>query len=171
MTRLYSPSVTGRLNQAKPKWSQDDIELILKHKDTLTASAIGNLMTPPRSKAAVISKANKLRVNLTARCFEHFTGEESGFIRSNAGKIRVKEMAQALGKPEYAIRKHASYHGIKLRIPNEDAHLMHQLRKDYGLSYSEIAQKFEVPTGTVFYWCRKLQEDQSFINQTTEVTK
>ncbi len=171
MTRLYSPSVTGRLNQAKPKWSQDDIELILKHKDTLTASAIGSLMTPPRSRDAVISKANKLRVNLTARYFEHFTAEESAFIENNAGKIRAKVMARKLGKTEQAIRNHARYKGIQLRIHNDDIYLIHQLRTVYGLSYSEIAQKFEVSTGKIFYWCRKIQENPSLINQTTEVTK
>ena len=171
MTRLYSPSVTGKLNQAKPKWSQGDTELLLKHKDTLTASAIGNLMTPPRSKSAVISKAKKLHVNLTARSFEHFTAEEREFVENNAGKISAKEMARKLSKPEYSIRKHASYNGIKLRIPNEDIYLIHQLRTVYGLSYSKIAQKFEVSTGKIFYWCRKTQEDPSLINQTTEVTK
>ncbi|MDT3252774.1 hypothetical protein QZQ97_17800 [Serratia sp. root2] len=171
MTRLYSPSVTGRLNQAKPEWSQGDIALLMKHKDTLTAAAIGNLMTPPRSRSAVISKANKLHVNLTARSFTHFTTAESEFIENNAGKIRVKEMAEKLGKPECAIRKHANYKGIKLRIPNDDIYLVHQLRTNYGLSYSEIAKKFEVSTGTIFYWCRKLQEDQSITDQTNEVTK
>ena len=171
MTRLYSPSVTGRLNQAKPKWSKDDIALIMKHKDTLPAGDIGKLMTPPRTRDAVISKANKLRVNLTARYFDHFTAEESKFVENNAGKIRAKEMARKLGKTEQAIRNHARYKGIQLRIRNDDIYLVHQLRTVYGLSYSEIAKKFEVSTGTIFYWCRKVQEDPSLINQTNEVTK
>lgn len=171
MTRLYSPSVTGRLNRAKPDWTAEDLRILNELKDSKSAAAIGKLLTPPRSRSAVLTKADNLKICLSFQKGEHFTDEEQALIRNNAGTMRVAEMAKRIGRPEYAVRKHASYHGIKLRIPNDDAILMCQLRKTYGLSYKEIAKKFEISPGTVFYWCKKFEKDDSVINQTNEVTK
>lgn len=171
MTRLYTPSVTGRLNRAKPDWTAEDLRILNEFKDSKSAAAIGKLLTPPRSRSAVLTKADSLKICLSFQKCDHFTDEEQALIRNNAGTMCVAEMAKRIGRPEYAIRKHASYHGIKLRIPNDDAILMYQLRKNYGLSYKEIAKKFDISSGLVFYWCKKFEKDNSVINQTNEVTK
>ncbi|HFF8941855.1 helix-turn-helix domain-containing protein [Serratia marcescens] len=171
MTRLYSPSITGRLNRARPEWSAEDLRILNEFKDSKSAAAIGKLLTPPRSRNAVLIKADNLKICLTFQKGQHFTDEERTFIRDNSGTMCVAEIAKEIGRPEYAVRKHASYHGIKLRIPNDDAILMYQLRKTYSLSYKEIARKFEVSPGTVFYWCRKFENDESALNQTNEVKK
>ncbi len=69
------------------------------------------------------------------------------FVKKNAGKMKGKDIAKAIGKSYAATAMIASALGVSLVVPvisDDDVDLMRELHEDHNISYAELARKFGV---------------------------
>lgn len=82
------------------------------------------------------------------------TDNQKFFIRKNAGKISVNDMAKELDVTKSQIRNYASDNDFSVRMPScksvhasisdEDVRLMRELFEVHDISCAEIARKFDI---------------------------
>lgn len=69
------------------------------------------------------------------------------FVKENAGKMKGKDIAKAIGKSYAATAMIASALRVSLIVPvisDADVDLMRELYEDYDISFAELARKFEI---------------------------
>ncbi|MFZ3513760.1 hypothetical protein LC147_11785 [Vibrio harveyi] len=73
--------------------------------------------------------------------------DPKAFVAKNAGKMKGKDIAKALGKSYAATAMIASALGVSLVVPvvsDKDVDLMRELHEDYQISFAELARKFGI---------------------------
>ncbi|HDM8192293.1 TPA: hypothetical protein P0E30_003726 [Vibrio harveyi] len=69
------------------------------------------------------------------------------FVKKNAGKMKGKDIAKAIGKTYGATAMIASALGVSLVVPvisDNDVDLMRELHEEYEISFAELARKFNI---------------------------
>ncbi|ECA7066222.1 AsnC family protein [Salmonella enterica subsp. enterica serovar Grumpensis] len=140
-------------------WTQNDEETLISLHSLMTYAEIGNILgkseSKIRKKAAYLREAGKLPCKR-----KPFSPEQDKFIRKNCRIMTIKEVARTLKRPVSSIVNRARLLGIsyfkcgdlyyKTKYPDSDVYLIRELR-DSGLSFSEIAKKFEICPNSVQY--------------------
>ncbi|EBV5086636.1 AsnC family protein [Salmonella enterica subsp. enterica serovar Minnesota] len=140
-------------------WTQEDDELLTAMHSSMTyeemARQLGRSTSATRHRAMRLRMAGKLPYK-----HHYFTPEQDKFIRDNHQTMTVRKMAEVLSKHPYTVMKRARKMGItfakfgdlhhKTKHPDSDVELIRELH-DYGISFAEIARKFELYPGAVYY--------------------
>ncbi|EGJ2655407.1 AsnC family protein [Salmonella enterica] len=178
MPMILKPLGTpGKCPAHNRTWTQEDDELLTAMHSSMTyeemARQLGRSTSATRHRAMRLRMAGKLPYK-----HHYFTPEQDKFIRDNHQTMTVRKMAEVLSKHPYTVMKRArkmaevlSKHpytvmkrarkmGItfakfgdlhhKTKHPDSDVELIRELH-DYGISFAEIARKFELYPGTVYY--------------------
>ena len=130
------------------QWSDDDLTYLVRNAGRFTAEYMGLILG--KTAAAVRTKASRMKIPLTNG--RRWTREDVKFLESNARKLKAADIAAALGRDVQSVRNKASQLGLSLRsnclYSDEDVELCRALFRE-GLHYEVIAEKMEIPAGTV----------------------
>lgn len=103
-----------------------------------------------KTACSVRTKASRMKLPLTNG--KRWSREDVKFLESNARKLKAADIAVALGRDTQSVRNKASCLGLSLRSnclhSDEDVELCRALFRE-GLHYEVIAEKMEIPAGTV----------------------
>lgn len=128
-------------------WSDADEKYLADNARRFTAEYMGIVLG--RTTVAVKTKASRMGIPLTLAKF--WTREDMAILEKNAGKMKTSELAALLDRDVRSIRNKAACIGLSLRNcvhSDEDVELCRALFRE-GLHYEVIAEKMEIPAGTV----------------------
>ncbi|HHI5024604.1 TPA: DNA-binding protein [Vibrio parahaemolyticus] len=127
-----------------------------------------------RTYYSVVDKRKKLGLKFDSRSYSQ---EEDQFIREHCLKLTQYEVAKSLNRSRESVAARAIRLGVRfikvgdaspLTIhPQEDVEMMRELR-ELGLTYSDIADKFELHPAYVRQLCsfeRRLYDSTDFYHQ------
>lgn len=144
-------------SQLEP-WPQSDVAYLVENAGRFTAEYIA--LKLGRTTRAVFTKASRMQIPLSTG--KRWTTAEVRFLEQNAATMKTADIAAALGRDRQAVRNKASTLGLSLpgnrKYSAEDVDLCRALFRE-GLHYEVIAEKMEIPAGTVrsfvYGWRRK----------------
>lgn len=141
----------------KVRWTPDQVATLRRMSGTHTPAEMAT--ATGRTEHAVRTKCRYL--NLTTRTpasSARWTKAELQYLRTHGGKVSLAEIAAAIGRTRAAVACKAVEIGVDCKTYGErhwmsrhsdaDVDLCRQLH-EAGLSVPEIAEKMEMPRGTV----------------------
>lgn len=134
-------------------WTAKQEELLINLYPSMTsvqlASVLGYSVTAIKSRAALLRKAGRLSYKL-----RQITPEQRSFICDQHDKATQSEVAAILGLPVRVVVRECEKLNISYqkrgdrhhnaKYPDSDVALIRQLRDDYGLTFREIGEKFDI---------------------------
>jgi hypothetical protein len=139
-------------------WTPEEKAYLVENAQRFTAEYIA--LRLGRTTRAVFTRASRMKIPLSSG--KRWTTAEVRFLEQNAGTMKTADIAAALGRDCQAVRNKACILGISLpgnrKYSAEDVELCRALARE-GLHYDVIAEKMEIPAGTVrsfvYGWRRK----------------
>lgn len=171
---LKPMGVPGKCPAHFRAWTPEENELLIALYPSMTyaemAGRLGRSTSATRTQAGRLRKAGKLPYK-----HHYFTPEQDKFIRDNRLTMTVRKVAEVLHKHPYAVAFRAKKMGVSYakfgdlhpgtKHPDSDVELIRALHDD-GLSFAEIARKFELHPGTVYsLYHRRLTADYAIARE------
>ncbi|EKD5379875.1 AsnC family protein [Salmonella enterica subsp. enterica serovar Anatum] len=137
-------------------WTAADDELLVNLYPSMTiaemAVRLGRTVKATSTRIDLLHQSGRLHYKV-----QRFTPKQDAFIRNNCKTMTAKEMAVHLKKSPGCIKARARILGVSLhkcgdysrcvKHPDSDVVLIRGLR-DEGISFEEIAGKFDISVGT-----------------------
>ncbi|EEO7833691.1 AsnC family protein [Salmonella enterica] len=134
-------------------WTAEDDELLINlypsMKKEQVAIVLGRTASAVGHRVTLLQDAGRLPYKKT-----RLTPEQRRFIRDNRRTMAIKTVAALLGVSESTVKytnraMGVSYHKCgdthsRTKYPDSDVELIRQLRDESDLSFSEIAEKFDM---------------------------
>jgi DNA-binding NarL/FixJ family response regulator len=155
-------------------WTEQEDKLLLELWDSMSAAAIAERL-PGRNERAVWDRVQRMRKHGIAspslKQF-NFSRREDKFIRENCATMTAKEIARHLHRTPRSVMARGHKIGVRFmkygqynhlsKYSDEDVLLIRALRDEHGLSFREIAEKFEISTKQVsgLYYRHLTQDDR-----------
>ncbi|EGQ4787402.1 AsnC family protein [Salmonella enterica subsp. enterica serovar Durban] len=166
---LLKPMGTpGKCPACVRAWTPEENELLIALYPSMTYAEMAGRLG--RSTSATMTQAGKLRkAGKLPYKHHYFTPEQDKFIRDNCLTMTIRKVAEVLRKSPYAVVFRAKKMGVsyakfgdlnpRTKHPDSDVELIRALHDD-GISFAEIARKFELHPGTVYsLYHRRLTAD------------
>ncbi len=141
-------------------WTQNDEETLISLHSLMTYAEIGNILGKSESKNKKKKQHTYAKQENSPVNVNHSLLNKTSLSGKNCRIMTIKEVARALKRPVSSIVNRARLLGIsyfkcgdlyyKTKYPDSDVYLIRELR-DSGLSFSEIAKKFEICPNSVQY--------------------
>ncbi|EEJ7177735.1 AsnC family protein [Salmonella enterica subsp. enterica] len=151
--RLKPMGTPGKCPAHLRPWTAEDDELLINlypsMKKEQVAIVLGRTASAVAHRASLLQDAGYLPYKKP-----RLTPEQRRFIRDNRHSMTIKAIAAYLGVGTATIKYTARAMGVSYRkygdmcsitkYPDSDVDLIRQLRDESGLSFSEIAEKFDM---------------------------
>ncbi|ENP2198777.1 AsnC family protein [Salmonella enterica] len=138
-------------------WTPEEDELLIALYPSMTCKEMTKCLN--RTVNGITGRVQILiQQGRLAAKYNRFTPEEDAFIRANRHNMTLSEVGVCLGRSRDNVCRRAKVLGVSYqktgdfhhatKYPDSDAGLIRALRDD-GMTFSEIAKKFEMPFTSV----------------------